>query len=385
MRLSQAEARRLAISAQRLAGRRPGGILEAVRETGPLQLDPTNAVARSQLLVLWSRLGAYDVGELDRLLWEERALFQWRAFIYPAEDWPLVSAAARRFPPPDAYGQGINAWLGANDGFRRYVLRELRRRGPLRQDELEDRSVRAWKSTGWTHERNVSQMLEFLGRQGKVLVAGRRGQQRIWDLAERVVPPAPALPAREAARVEVERRARALGIVTRSGARRTNTLWLLPLEEAFDRLVRARVLLPFEVEGLRGTWYAHRDAVGSGRFRGRTTLLSPFDPLVYDRARSEELFGFRYRLEIYVPKAKREYGYFVLPILHGDRLIGRIDPALDRRAGVLHVEAVYAEPDAPAEAGEAVASAIRELAAWLGAGRIAYGRTPPRWRVALRH
>ncbi len=384
MRLSQAAARRLAISAQRLAGRRPGGILEAVRETGPLQLDPTNAVARSQLLVLWSRLGAYDVGELDRLLWEERALFQWRAFIYPADDWPLVSAAARRFPPPDAYGQGIKAWLAANDAFRRYVLRELRRRGPLRQDELEDRSVLAWKSTGWTHERNVSQMLELLWRQGKVLVSGRHGQQRIWDLAERVVPPAPALQAREAARVEVERRVRALGLVTRSSARKTNTLWLLPLEEAFDRLVRDRVLLPFEVEGLGGTWYAHRDALGSGRFRGRTTLLSPFDPLVYDRVRSEELFGFRYRLEIYVPKAKREYGYFVLPILNGDRLIGRIDSTFDRGAGVFRVHAVYAELDAPAEAGEAVDAAIRELGAWLGADSVAYGTAPAVWRHAVR-
>jgi uncharacterized protein YcaQ len=334
--------------------------------------------------VLWSRLGAYDVGKLDRLLWTERALFQWRAFIYPVEDWPLVRAAARRYPPRDSSGKEVSAWLAANDAFRRYVMRELRRRGPLRQDELEDRSKRGWRSTGWTHERNVSQMLEFLWRQGKVLVAGRRGQQRIWDLAERVVPPSPTLPAREAARVEVERRLKALGLATRVGARRTHALWLLPLEEAFDRLIAEGVLVPLTVEGFRGTWYAHRDSLNGGRFRGRTTLLSPFDPLVYDRVRSEELFGFRYRLEIYVPKAKREYGYFVLPILHGDRLVGRIDPSFDRKAGVLRVNAVYAEPDAPAEAGEAVAAAIGQLASWLGADRIAYGRTPPVWHAALR-
>lgn len=352
-----------------------------MRETGPLQLDPTSAVARSEQLVLWSRLGSYDLAALDRLLWRERALFQWRAFIHPTGDWPVVAAAMRRFPQTnDARGRQIRDWLRENHAFRRYVLAELRRRGPLVQRELADRSVSSWQSRGWTADRNVSQMLELLWAQGKVLVAGRQGQERLWNLAERVVPPRPALPADEAARVEVERRVRALGLVTRTGIKRTAALWLLPLDEAFGRLVRDGVLVPMSVEGLRGTWYAHRDSLGADRFRGRTTLLSPFDPLIYDRTRTQELFGFRFRLEIYVPKGKREFGFFVLPILHGDRLIGRIDPLFDRKVGVLRVNAVHAEPDAPAEAWPAVNSAIEELGTWLGAERVALPRLPPVWR-----
>jgi uncharacterized protein len=386
-RLTPAEARRLAIRAQQLAGPRPGGVLDVVRGSGPLQLDPTNAVARSHLLVLWSRLGSYDVGEVDRLLWEQRALFQWRAFIHPREHWPLVAAAAKRFPGTGfARAHQIRDWLRDNDAFRRYVLAELRRRGPLPQRELEDRSVRPWESRGWTHDKNVSQMLEFLWGQGKVLVAGRQGQERLWDLAERVVARVPSLPPGEAARVEVERCVRSAGFVTRAGFGRMPALWLLPLDAAFDRLVRERVVLPVEVDGLRDTWFVHRDALDdTSPFRGRTTLLSPFDRLVYDRTRAEELFGFHYRLEIYVPKPKREYGYFVLPILHGDRLVGRIDPLFDRRTRLLRVHEVYAEPGAPKSAGPAVAQAIARLAGWLGAGEVAYSRVPPIWASAFRH
>ena len=136
-------------------------------------------------------------------------------------------------------------------------------------------------------------------------------------------------------------------------------------------------------KGCPGEWYAHAPAL-EGTFTGRTTLLSPFDRLVADRERTAELFGFRYRLEMYVPVSKREHGYYVLPILHGDRLIGRVDPLLDRRAGILRVQAVYAEPDAPADAGEAVATALRELAQWLGATQITVGKRSPReWRPAL--
>ena len=141
--------------------------------------------------------------------------------------------------------------------------------------------------------------------------------------------------------------------------------------------------MPVAVAGLPGEWLAHRDAL-SAPYRPRTTLLSPFDKLISNRERTEELFDFRFRLEIYVPKAKREYGYFVLPILHGERLIGRIDPLFDRKTGVLRVNNVYAEPGAPADAGSAVAKAIRELAGWLGAGDITYGPVPKAWRRDLR-
>jgi hypothetical protein len=378
--LSLTEARRIAVRATRLDAPRPKSILEVVHQTGPLQLDPTNAVARSELLVLWSRLGRYDVRELERLLWDERALFTWRAFLHPLENWPLVAACGTQYPPSDSRGQRVRAWLADNKAFERYVLATLKRRGATRQSELEDRSVRPWESTGWTHGKNVSQLLEFLWAQGKVLVTARLGQERVWDLAERVVAPAPIPSPEEAARIEVERRFRQLGPMTAAGFKRIPSLWLLPNVDAFDELVRDEVLLACEIEGLRGTWYVHRDLLDAARpFRGRTTLLSPFDPLVYDRTRAGELWTFRYRLEIYVPPAKREFGYFVLPILHGERLIGRIDPLYDRKTRVLRVMNVYAEEDAPADAGGAVGKAIGELARWLGATSVDYRRVPDRW------
>jgi uncharacterized protein YcaQ len=378
--LSLDAARRIAVRATRLDTPRPQGILEVVRQTGALQLDPTSAVARSELLVLWSRLGRFPVRELDRLLWEERALFTWRAFLYPVEDWPLVAAAGRGFPDYD----GIASWLRDNKPFERYVLATLKRNGPTPQSELEDRSVRPWESTGWTHGKNVSQLLEFLWAQGKVLVAARRGQERVWDLAERVVPPAPRLSRQNAALAHLEQRFRQLGAMTEAGLKRVPTLRGLALADAFARLVREGVLVACAIEGVRGTWYVHRDLVEPARpFRGRTTLLSPFDPLVYDRTRAQELWSFRYKLEIYVPAAKREFGYFVLPILHRDRLVGRVDPLFDRKTGVLRVKQVYAEEGVAEDAGAAIAKAIQELARWLGASDVDYGRVPRVWRRDL--
>ena len=380
--LSLDAARRIAVRATRLDTPRPKSILDVVRQTGPLQLDPTSAVARSELLVLWSRLGRYAVGKLDRLLWEERALFTWRAFLYPVEDWPLVAAAGSGFPDYD----GIASWLRDNKPFERYVLATLKREGPTPQSELEDRSVRPWESTGWTHGKNVSQLLEFLWAQGKVLVTARRGQERVWDLAERVVPHAPKLQPRDAALAHLEQRFRQLGPMTEAGYKRVPMLrGLPPHADAFARLVRDGVLVAHEIDGVRGTWYVHRDLIEPARpFRGRrTTLLSPFDPLVYDRTRAKELWSFRYKLEIYVPAAKREFGYFVLPILHRDQLVGRIDPLFDRKGGVLRVKQVYAEESATADAGAAIAKAIHELARWLGASNVDVGRIPRVWRSDL--
>ena len=379
-KLSLDAARRIAVRATRLDTPRPKRVLDVVRETGALQLDPTSAVARSELLVLWSRLGSYDVRELDRLLWEERALFTWRAFLYPFEDWQLVAAAGSRFPDYE----GIAAWLRDNAAFERYVLATLKRGGPTPQSELEDRSVRPWESTGWTHGKNVSQLLEFLWSQGKVLVAARRGQERVWDLAERVVAPAPPLSPEDAALAHLDQRFRQLGPMTEAGYKRVPTLRGLLLAEAFARLVRDGVLVASSIDGVRGTWYVHRELLEPARrFRGRTTLLSPFDPLVYDRKRAQELWSFRYKLEIYVPAAKREFGYFVLPILHRDRLVGRIDPLFDRKANVLRVRQVYAEEGATEDAGAAIANAIQELARWLGASDADYDRVPRVWRRDL--
>jgi hypothetical protein len=386
--LSNRDARRLSILGQRLSAPRPTSVTEVVRDLGELQMDPTAVVARTEHLVLFSRLGPrFRIGELERLLWDERSLFEYRAHIVPTEDLWIHRETMRRYPgAADGRRRYVRLWLDANASFRRYVLRELRARGPLRTRDLEDRVADGWHTGGWNDQgKNTAMMLEVLWAKGEVMIVGRDGGQRLWDLAGRRLPPdQPRRPAAERVRTLLARQLRARGVerVGRFGFAMDGERpagW----EPALRRLVRDGVAVPATVEGYPGEWYAHADVL-TRPFRPRTVLLSPFDDLISDRDRTERLFGFRFRLEIYVPKDKREYGYFVLPILHGDRLIGRIDPRYDRKAGVLHVHAVHAEPDAPADSGGPVARSLRELATWLGASEIRFGRRPPAiWRDAL--
>jgi uncharacterized protein YcaQ len=348
--VGEAEARRIAVRSQLLDGSATN-VLETVRHLGFLQLDPIATVAPAQHLVLWSRLGAYDVAELDRLLWEERVLFEWDALLWPIEELPLVRGLMRRWKTSTHYKaeRWVRGFLAENRAFRRYVLQELDRRGPLASRELEDRSLGEREERRWYGTRNVGLMLTSLHLRGEVAVAGRLGGQRLWDLSERVLPATEALPFREAELALEERRFRALGVrLTRDG------------------------------------WEAHPEAF-DGDVPDRVTLLSPFDRLVHDRDRAEALFGFHYRLEMFVPKTKREYGYYVLPILRGTELIGRVEPVFERRTRVLTVNGAWAQPNAPADAGPAIRSALDELAAWLGAESVVVGKKVPRaWSAALR-
>jgi uncharacterized protein YcaQ len=344
------EARRIAVRAQLLDGTATG-VLETVRRLGFLQLDPIATVAPAQHLVLWSRLGDYGVGELDRLLWGERALFEWDAFVWPIDELPVVRGLQRRWRTSTHYKaeRWVRDFLAANRAFRRYVLRELERRGPLLSRDLDDRSVGEKEERRWYGSRNVGLMLTSLHLRGDVAIAGRMGGQRLWDLAERVLPSSEALPLRDAERRFDDLRFRALGV--RSSA-----------------------------DG----WEAHADA-SDGAVPDRVTFLSPFDRLIHDRGRAEALFHFRYRLEMFVPKAKREYGYYVLPILRGDRLIGRIEPVFDRRSRRLTVLGVWAEPGAAEDSGRRIRGALDELATWLGADEVRVGRRVPRvWAPFLR-
>jgi uncharacterized protein len=375
-RLTLTRARRLAVTGQLLDAPRPRSILEIVGRLGSLQMDPTSAVARSERLVLWSRLGSYDVAELERLRWESRELFDYWAHIVPASDYAIHRETMRRYPR-GAYARSnyIHEWLAANAGFRRYVLRELRKRGPLPSRELEDRAELPWKTGGWNDGKSLGIMLETLWDGGKIGIARRNGNQRLWDLAERVFPTdQPKLPAGELARRVLDKQLRRLGVARPNEFGRVFDGWVPGRERALKGLIRERRFVPVEIEGLSGEWLAHAELLERDPGEPRSTLLSPFDKLVYYRDRTEELFGFRFRLEIYVPKAKREYGYFVLPFLHGHELVGRIDPLFDRKTGVLHVNAVHWEPGARASAKPALKEAVRELADWLGAGDVSYAR-----------
>ena len=326
-KVSPEQARRIAVRAQLLDGS-ASGVLDTVRRLGSLQLDPIATVATPQHLVLFSRLGTYDTAELDRLLWVERKLFEWNAFVYPIESLPLIRALMRRSrrAATHSWDRRRKEFLRQNAGFRRYVLRELEGRGPLLSRELEDRAAERRGEHRWFGRRQVAQMLEALHRIGEVAVVGRRSGQRLWDLADRWYPESDLLTPREAERALAEQRFRSLGV----------------------RLDK-------------GEWLAHLD-VSDEPVPDRVTVLSPFDRLVHDRDRAEALFGFRYRLEMYVPPAKREYGYYVLPLLAGDRLVGRVEPRFDRKTRELAVLGAWGDTSRLEEALKPLTAFLRRNA-----------------------
>ncbi|HEY6149392.1 MAG TPA: crosslink repair DNA glycosylase YcaQ family protein [Gaiellaceae bacterium] len=350
-RLTKAEARRLALRAQLLDSPRPTDLLSVIERLTLLQIDPTAAIAPSADLVAWSRLGSsYKPEHLKQAVEENRTMFERDALVRPVSDLGLQLAAAANFP---SYPKS-RAWLKDNDSFRRDILELLRRSGPLASRDIPDTCAVPWASTGWTNNRNVTQMLEFLMMRGEIAIAGRVGRERLWDLPERVYPADVEIPpAEEAERILNERRLRSLGIARAKGPK-------MPIEptdvgEAGEAAV---------VEGTKGEWRVDPEALGDD-FEGRTALLSPFDRLIYDRKRAVELFDFEYTLEMYKPAAKRRWGYFALPILHGDRLVGKLDAIADRKAGVLRVNAIHEDVKFTRAIAKAVQSEVNDLARWL--------------------
>ncbi len=300
-------------------------MLDTVERLGFLQLDPISTVAPAQHVVLWSRFGSrYDSSELDRLLWKERKLVEWNAYLYPAHDLPLLKALMRRRDRP--HDRHLIEYLKQNASFRRYVLRELEQRGPLLSREIEDHKPSRRDAHRWWGERKMGLMLGVLNARGEVAVVGRNGKQRIWDLAERWYPETDRVSLADAKRHLEARKQRRLGA------------WLE-----------------------RGRWRVHPDA-DDRPVPDRVTLLTPFDRLIHDRARTEALWDFRYRIEIYAPAAKREYGYYVLPLLVGDRIVGRAEPVFDRRTRTLRLLGAWGDTSRLDEA-------LDDLAAWLGAVR----------------
>ena len=377
--LSLGEARRLAVRSQYLAGPPPAagidGMRQVLRGLRVLQLDPVNVVARSHLLVLWSRLGGFDRDDLDSLLWRERWLFEYwahAASIVLTEDYPIHRVMMRAYRTIE--NQRMRDWLAANEDFRRYVLDRLRAAGPLPGDALEDRAAVSWTSTGWTNGRNVDRMLDVLWKQGIVTVAGRDGLRRLWELAR--FPATGDLPPEQTVTLAAGHALRALGVARARDVERHFTIGRYP---GLD-LERAGWARPVRVEGGSERWWVHRDALGllDEDWRPRTTLLSPFDNLICDRDRTERLWGFAYRNEMYVPKQKRRFGCYVMPVLAGERLIGRVAPRTDRRRGELVIEGVFAEEgSAGSMADPSVAAAIGSLASFAGAGSVRYAGPGP--------
>ena len=350
--LSRGEARRIAVRAQLLDARRPADLLDVLEQLTFVQLEPTAAVAPTADLVLWSRLGHdYRPEHLTTALERDFSLFELNLMARPMADLGLYLAEMAAWPQ----GDSTRRWLDDNEEFRDDILDRLELEGPLTARDIPDTSLVAWPSSGWNNNRNVMMMLECLMMRGEVAVAGRRGRDRLWDLAERVYhSDIPAVPLEEARATRDARRLRAQGVVSL-------TTPDLPVETT--RIGEAGV--PVSIEGVRGRWRVDPDALGQP-FEGRTALLSPFDGLVRDRRRMKDLFEFDYALEMYKPRAARRWGYYALPILHDDRLVGKVDATADRTSGMLVVHAIHEdEPFSPALSA-AVHTQLAEFAEWLG-------------------
>jgi uncharacterized protein YcaQ len=371
-------ARRLAVARQRLSGPRPepvttDDIHALVQAIGCLQLDPTAIVARNHLLILYSRLGRFDPKLVDILLWDERRLYEYwahQASIVPTEDRALHTA----LPPPWADPSTTAAWMTTRGRFSQLVLDRLAANGSVRASDFEQHAEKY--ESGWGERSAIADTLALLWFQGRIVPAGRGGGGRRWALADAWFgKPVGAIPEHPIAlRQAAVRSLRALGVGTQQQVKNHFVRRRYQgLASTWKDLEAEGLLVPVE-PGLKGDWYIHADdlelldRIESGGFEPRTTLLSPFDNLICDRDRTLALWGFDFRLEIYVPKSKR-WGYFVMPLLHGDRIVARFDLAVDRKDGVLDVIGERWEPgwDGRRRPLRPTTRALDELAAFLGA------------------
>jgi uncharacterized protein YcaQ len=378
-RLGAAEARRVALGATGLAAARPdaaaGGrqLRALVERLGVVQIDSVNVLQRAHYLPAFTRLGPYPLEALDRLAhYAPRRLFEYwghEASLLPVRLQPHLRWRMDR-AAHDAWG-GMRRIQRERPDLVARVLDHVRERGPISASDIaaEEEADAPRKTGPWWDWSDVKRAIEFLFWSGQVTSARRRGFERLYDVPERVIPKAvldtPTPPVDEAQRELVRTAARAFGVATERDLR---DYYRLPVAEARARvaeLAEAGELLPVAVDGWRETAYLHRDAKVPRQARA-AALVGPFDPLIWERPRVERLFGFRYRIEIYVPARKRVHGYYVLPFLLGDALVARVDLKADRQAGALLVQSAFAEPDAPAETAEALRAELATMAAWLG-------------------
>lgn len=401
--LSAGEARRTALAAQGFGRAREGAangraLASAIGRMGVLQIDSVNVFARSHYMPLYSRVGAYEPELLDRLVFRRGTAARPARYVeyvaheaafMPVDDWPLWGF--KRSLMRSRYGGG-DTWAGGPEGTQviANVRAELRDRGPLRPSEIESVVRRNGRGPWWDWD-HAKQALEMMWRFGDVAIAGREGFERVYALAEQVVPASllgADLPEPDAVRELVRRAAASYGVATVADLK---DYYRLPSQKgvraAIDELVEAGDLLPVEVDGWRDARgqaipaWMHRDARVPRRV-SHTSLLTPFDPAVWFRDRAERLFDFHYRIEIYLPQPKRQFGYYSLPVLIDDRVVGRIDLKADRRASTLRVQSAWWEEHAASgHAADRIADELLRAAAWQGLGAVSVSR----WGDATDH
>ncbi len=380
VQLSRPQARRVALAAQGFTDRRHAvptmrTLQRTLDRTGVLQVDSVNVLQRAHYMPLYSRMGPYDVGLLTRAAERRprRVVEYWahvQAFM-PVDLWPVMRPRMERF----RRGPRWHTWLGTNAGLPERVRDVVRERGASTARDLDDGTPRVKEHWGWNWSES-RKALDYLYTVGDLAIAGRNQHfEPVYDLPERVLPPevlgAPTPSEADAVLELVRRAARSHGVATLRCLTDYYRLQMVhdqgqrAARVAVDRLVETGELLPARVEGWPREAWLHRDAARPRRV-GARALLSPFDPVVWERERTERLFDFHYRIEIYVPAPKRRFGYYVLPFLLGDQVVGRVDLKADRAGRTLLVQAAHAEPGAPPETAHELAVELRRMAGWLG-------------------
>ncbi len=384
MKVSPLQARRIALAAQGFTRPRPTGPVTSrhlnavIARLGFFQIDSVNVLQRAHYLPMYSRMGPYDVDLLHRAAGRPpRRLFEYWAHEAAFVDVNLRPAFQFRMDSGARMWGSMARIAEEQPDLVAWVLDEVRANGPLTAREIEHDSTRSTDHWGWNWS-EVKIALEYLFFKGEVTAARRNAQfERVYDVPERVLPPQvlalPALGPDEAHLQLVRHAATALGIGTAQCLRDYFRLAPEPTARAIATLVDDGELLPATITGWKRPAYLHAEASRPRSVRARA-LLSPFDPLVFERTRTEVLFDFRYRIEIYVPAEKRVHGYYVLPFLLGDRLVARVDLKADRKAGVLRVHSAWAEPDAPAETAAELAAELTLMAGWLGLESVSAAR-----------
>jgi uncharacterized protein YcaQ len=374
--LSPRQARRLALAAQGFTRDRPTGkvgtaqLRRLLQHTQLLQIDSVNVLQRAHYLPGWSRLGAYPTATLDAMAYRRRELFEYwghEASLLPMELHPLMRWRMHRAAEGEGTWKGVARIARDEPAFVEHVFAMVDERGPVTAGQLAAEAKRTKDEWGWNWSRE-KRAIEFLFWSGRVTARERRNFERVYDLTERVIPAdvlALPTPSEEDAHRELlVRAARACGVGTVSDLADYFRIRTPLARPRIAELVEDGRLVEVEVHGWRHPGYAPADFVVPRKSATRA-LLVPFDPLVWERDRTERLFGFRYRIEIYTPAAKRVHGYYVLPFLLGDALVARVDLKSDRQAGVLRVQGAFVEPGAPVETADELALELRDLAAWL--------------------